>query len=370
MKFIKDIIGEKREQGDLGEAPESGRDDQDMLAAILAARRGVQPEAEIEGTSVVAEAPAEMPLQLSDHQRIAARQDGPDALETFLNAQAFAKAGDESDIDKRQLADSPSEEKTEVDFPDPTAAERPYRIFTRRNKTRLLAEPVAEVDEGLSDDDLSITEDAVDASAVETPELPQRPELHAVFPDPALGRDIPETEFPSLDEMAVDLSADALAMVPVERVKTRLLGFDTDELGEDPFAAEEGDGPTSISQFPVGWLVVVAGPGRGAGFTLFSGVSLIGRGEDQTVSLDFGDTSISRSQHAAIAYDPEQMQFFIGHGGKANLVRRNNRPVLTTEALEAGDVIRIGETSLRFVPLCGKDFTWGQAMGSEAVDFA
>jgi len=151
------------------------------------------------------------------------------------------------------------------------------------------------------------------------------------------------------------------------RVKTRLLGFNPGQAaGADPFA-RKGDAPdTDYTQFPVGWLAVVSGPGRGATFTLFNGVTIIGRGEDQTVRLDFGDNSISRSNHAAIAFDPEQNNFFIGHGGKANLVRRNDRPVLSTEELAIGDLIRIGETTLRFVPLCGPEFGWNQTPQSEA----
>ena len=33
-------------------------------------------------------------------------------------------------------------------------------------------------------------------------------------------------------------------------------------------------------------------------------------------------------------------------------------PVLSTEELASGDEIRIGETALKFVSLCGEDFTW------------
>ena len=40
------------------------------------------------------------------------------------------------------------------------------------------------------------------------------------------------------------------------------------------------------------------------------------------------------------------------------MVRLNGRPVLSTEELTHGDIIRIGETTLRFVALCGTDFTW------------
>ncbi len=143
------------------------------------------------------------------------------------------------------------------------------------------------------------------------------------------------------------------------RVKTRLLGFQGQEDGpEDVFEAAKSAEDSNKSEFPVGWIIVVSGPGRGACFTMFAGVSQIGRGEDQAVRLDFGDTSISRNNHAAVAYDDEQAKFYLGHGGKSNLVRLNGKPVLSTEELSDGDMVRIGETTLKFVALCGDDFTW------------
>lgn len=144
------------------------------------------------------------------------------------------------------------------------------------------------------------------------------------------------------------------------RVKTRLLGFDhAPELTQDPIEAARAHVPTAIQgNCPVGWIVVVRGPGRGAHFALFNGVSQIGRGEDQAIKLDYGDGSISRSNHAAIAYDDETNGFFLGHGGKTNIVRLNDRPVISTEALVSLDKIRIGETTLLFVALCGSGFRW------------
>jgi hypothetical protein len=112
-------------------------------------------------------------------------------------------------------------------------------------------------------------------------------------------------------------------------------------------------------RFPAGWIVVVEGPGRGAYFAVTNSVSSIGRGLDQSICLNFGDASISRNNHAAIAYDAEQNRFFLGHGNKSNIVRRNGQPVLSTEELMDGDAIRIGKTTLRFVALCGPGFTWG-----------
>ncbi|MEP0960876.1 MAG: FHA domain-containing protein [Roseobacter sp.] len=147
------------------------------------------------------------------------------------------------------------------------------------------------------------------------------------------------------------------------RVKTRLLGFNrTGDVDHDPIGqAPETTATAQYEKYPVGWLVVVAGPGVGHSFSIFTGASMIGRGEDQVIRLDFGDNSISRNNHAAIAYDEEQNKFYIGHGGKSNIIRRNARPVLSTEELNHADLIRIGETTLRFVALCGSDFQWDKA---------
>ena len=76
------------------------------------------------------------------------------------------------------------------------------------------------------------------------------------------------------------------------------------ETGEASPIAEAAPAPgKGYVMFPAGWLVVKDGPGKGASYALTQGVSQIGRGADQTVSLDYGDMAISRQNHAAIAYD-------------------------------------------------------------------
>jgi hypothetical protein len=143
------------------------------------------------------------------------------------------------------------------------------------------------------------------------------------------------------------------------RVKTRLLGFNPDDLGiSNPMERPEA---RARDLFPVGWLVVVAGPGRGNAFPLHDGVSRVGRADDQTISLNFGDNSISRENHISIAFDSEQSAFYVGQSGRTNIVRLNNKPLLSTEQIRSGDQIRVGETTLRLVALCGEDFTWATA---------
>lgn len=145
------------------------------------------------------------------------------------------------------------------------------------------------------------------------------------------------------------------------RVKTTFLGFErADTHVQDLIETAEPVAKTESAQetFPVGWLVVTQGPGRGASITLTEGLMQIGRNDDQAIQLDFGDTGISRSNHAVIAYDPEDRKCYLGHGGKANLVRLNGKPVLSTVALSNGDLIRISETSIRFMAFCDEGFDW------------
>ncbi len=192
--------------------------------------------------------------------------------------------------------------------------------------------------------------------------LPQKPPRRALD-----GRHGDETPV-ARDRAGLDRdTAKAPAPSSAARVKTRIIGFHAGGVENDVFAAERA-APSTKGQYPAGWLVVVDGPGRGASFTIGAGVSTIGRGADQTVCLDFGDTSVSRENHALVAYDDEQNRFFVGHGGKSNIVRRNGNPVLATEDLADADLIRIGKTTLRFVALCGPDFTWGSTEDRQETD--
>jgi hypothetical protein len=116
---------------------------------------------------------------------------------------------------------------------------------------------------------------------------------------------------------------------------------------------------TFDAELVAGWVVVVDGPGRGGYRAVYVGMNAVGRDPDQRVCLNFGDETISREQHAFITYDEEQRLFFLQHGGKSNLVRLGGQPVLSPVQLGANALIRIGRTTLRFIPCCGPDFSWG-----------
>lgn len=172
---------------------------------------------------------------------------------------------------------------------------------------------------------------------------------------------------------AAPVAAAAAARSPARsrRTKTRLIGFESSD-GDvvDLFNDAPRAAPNKGVKFPVGWIAVTQGPGRGESFALMAGMSQIGRGEDQAVQLDFGDNSISRTNHAAIVFDPDSKEFLLGHGGKSNIVRLNNKPLISNEALKSGDDIRIGETVLRFVALCGTSFDWSDGATGEDEDVA
>jgi len=107
----------------------------------------------------------------------------------------------------------------------------------------------------------------------------------------------------------------------------------------------------------VGWLIIVKGEGIGTDHRIISGMNSIGRSLENKIVLDYGDNTIS-SSHATIIYDYKNHIFFFQHGGGTNLSYINNSVILQPTELKNGDIIGLGNTELRFVPLCDNDFNW------------
>lgn len=111
-----------------------------------------------------------------------------------------------------------------------------------------------------------------------------------------------------------------------------------------------------------GWLVVVKGPGLGSSRPIGVGMNLVGRDHEQRVCLDFGDNTISGSDHLRIIYDDEGRSFLVAPGTATNPARANGKIVAQTQELTSGSVIALTkETHVRFIAFCGSDFDWSDA---------
>ena len=165
-----------------------------------------------------------------------------------------------------------------------------------------------------------------------------------------------QREMPERAEMDVGRSQPPL---PTDE-KTQVVGGQRGQAGQRdmPERAEKAAG---MDDPVVGWLAVVEGPGKGNAMQLGYGANAVGRGDTARVNLDFGDDQISRGGHAIVTYDPRGRKFYVQHGGGTNLTYLNDQPVLIPIELPALSHISIGETVLRFVPLCGEEFDWQDA---------
>lgn len=103
---------------------------------------------------------------------------------------------------------------------------------------------------------------------------------------------------------------------------------------------------------PVGWLVCIDGPDRGNDYKIRSENNSIGRSETMRICISSDDT-IARENHAFLTYDPESNTYSIHSGLSRGLVYKNGLAVYGAEALKPFDQIKLGQTILLFVPLCG-----------------
>ena len=104
---------------------------------------------------------------------------------------------------------------------------------------------------------------------------------------------------------------------------------------------------SDTSNIKVGILTIVDGAGKDETRPVFTGTNQLGRSADHRLALDFGDTTISRLQHAVIAYDVAKRSFRIFDGGKQNPIHVNGERLTGDRAIVTGDLIKIGLTTLR-----------------------
>lgn len=106
----------------------------------------------------------------------------------------------------------------------------------------------------------------------------------------------------------------------------------------------------------VGWLVCIEGPEKGKDYRLWSKINTIGRSDSMDICIK--DPTISKENHARLAYDPKHNNFRLIPGNSTNNIYLNDEPIYTPMMLAAYDVIELGDSKLVFVPFCCDRFTW------------
>lgn len=130
-----------------------------------------------------------------------------------------------------------------------------------------------------------------------------------------------------------------------------------EDSGETVALDHKGGIISKKEQRTTGWLVCIKGPELGKDYRLHNDNNFIGRSTKNDVAIT-SDSTVSGDKHCVITYDRVDRIFYIGLSAGASIIRLNNRPVLMTQELKAGDRIQIGQGTFLFVPLCGENFEW------------
>ena len=121
---------------------------------------------------------------------------------------------------------------------------------------------------------------------------------------------------------------------------------------ETPAAeAAAPDGPVA------GWLVVLDGPARGRDLRLGVGRSFLGLDAAATPVTLSPDAPLGARQ-AVVVYDARTDAFTLLPGSSQELCYLGDRAVLEACPLTGGEELKLGESTLRFVPFCGGGFHW------------
>lgn len=116
----------------------------------------------------------------------------------------------------------------------------------------------------------------------------------------------------------------------------------------------------------VGWLVVVQGPGQGQAVTIGAGLNMIGRSEEDRISMPFGDMQLSSRDHLRIIYDDETRSFLVVPGTGKNVSRVNGQIIAAPMQLVNYATIQLTKnTAVRFTAFCSDSFDWADVTPKE-----
>lgn len=107
----------------------------------------------------------------------------------------------------------------------------------------------------------------------------------------------------------------------------------------------------------VGWLVCIEGADKGHDYRIYGKNNTIGRSDRNDIIIK-GDRTISRDNHAKLAYDAKHNAFHLIPADSTNTIYLNDEPVYIPTKLSARDIIEFGECKFMFVPFCDDSFRW------------
>ncbi len=107
----------------------------------------------------------------------------------------------------------------------------------------------------------------------------------------------------------------------------------------------------------VGWLVCIEGKDKGKDYRIEAKNNTIGRSESMDICIS-GDDTISRENHARLAYDVKHNAFHLVPAESTNSIYLNDEPVYIPTKLNEDDVIEFGESKFVFIPFCDDKFNW------------
>jgi hypothetical protein len=113
-----------------------------------------------------------------------------------------------------------------------------------------------------------------------------------------------------------------------------------------------------------GWLVCVDGPHFGEDFKIKMGRNFVGRMNTMDIVLS-KDSSVSREKHLIIVYEPKGNMFIVQAGDSKELSYLNEKVILSPQELNPYDTLKIGASTLLFVPFCSENFNWNDVKADE-----
>ena len=107
----------------------------------------------------------------------------------------------------------------------------------------------------------------------------------------------------------------------------------------------------------VGWLVCINGADRGEDYRIRAKNNRIGSDVNSDICLAKNE-SVKGSDFATIAYYTKKNVYYFIPGDDSGSIMINEEIVEIPLVLNNGDIIKMGGSEYKFIPLCNEDFQW------------